>query len=70
MIRDFYKKRVNLSYKRITNRPSKVKVNYHILTDWLKYIKGKLEKNYLLFSLDETSFGRFDLRRYGWGIKG
>ena len=59
-----------MTYKRITIRPPKIKVNYNVLTDWLKYIKKKLDKGYKLFSLDETSFGITDLRRYGWGPKG
>ena len=61
---------MNLTYKRITIRPSKIKVNYNVLTPWLKYIKDKLDKKYLLFSLDETGFGIVDLRHYGWGEKG
>ena len=36
----------------------------------MEYIKLKLDSGYLLFSLDETSFGRDDMRRYGWAIKG
>jgi hypothetical protein len=66
-IRDFYRKRARLSYKKITIREPKKKVNYAALTGFLKCIKQKLDKDYLLFSLDETSFGIEDLRRYGWG---
>ena len=36
----------------------------------MKYIEEKLDKDYLIFSLDESSFGIVDLKRYGWGIKG
>ena len=70
VLTDFYKKKCNLTYKRITIRPPKIPTNYHVLTDWLELIEKKLDKGYLLFSLDETSFGITDLRRYGWGIKG
>ena len=57
VISDFYKKRVGLSYKRISIRVPTRKYNYQALTGLLKYIKTVLEKNYLLFSIDETSFG-------------
>ena len=55
-IRDFYKKKVRLSYKKITIREPKRSVNYEALTGFLKYISHKLKKDYLLFSIDETSF--------------
>jgi hypothetical protein len=29
-----------------------------------------LDRDHILFSLDETSFGIDDLKRYGWGKKG
>ena len=37
-IRDFYKKKVRLSYKKITIREPKKSVNYEALTGFLKFI--------------------------------
>lgn len=69
-IKYFYQKKANLSYKKITVREPHDQKNYVALTGFLEYIKLKLDSNYLLFSLDETSFGRDDMRRYGWAPKG
>ena len=41
--------------------------NAHSLVGLIKYVKKVLDTDHLLFSLDETSFGIDDLKRYGWG---
>ena len=41
--------------------------NAHSLVGLIKYVKKLLDTDHLLFSLDETSFGIDDLKRYGWG---
>ena len=42
-------------------------LNVHSLVGLIKYVKKLLDTSHLLFSLDETSFGIDDLKRYGWG---
>lgn len=63
----FYKTKANLSYKRVLIRERKKLLNVEALNGFLKFIKNKLESGYLIFSLDETSFGINDTRKYGWG---
>ena len=69
-IKHFYKINANLSYKRITIRDFKLKINATSIMKLLLYLKKLLETDHYLFSLDETSFGVDDLKRYGWGKVG
>ena len=66
----FYTKKVGLSYKRIGRRRHKNLWNYGAITEFLVFLKKKLDGNYVVLSLDETSFGINDLRKYGWSEKG
>ena len=66
-ISSFYKTKARLSYKRVLIRERKKLISVNALNGFLKFIKQKLDSGYLIFSLDETSFGIDDNRKYGWG---
>ncbi len=69
-IRQFYVKKLGLSYKRISVRDPKIRINNAAISNQMQFILDHLMKGYWLISADETSFGRYDFVKYGWSKKG